>query len=1329
MKNESNIQRLSYFFIFLTTLLIKHVSSDYISNTLSSYSLSTEALACERIENNTLIVAKISQDNGYFKLLSNENFSFSEGGGSGGEEGKEEKGRRLQMKTISSNSFKLITFPKTSTQFVIIDYAMNMIYFYLYTIDYEKNTFTLNSTKTIKEVSSISKFAFLSKDENYIIIGNIDHFYIVNFLASTIEPPKFTYKELIGLSDTIDNIDCDEISDSNLLCLFNVQNTVIIQAFIVSIKGEKLLVNTNFYGYKTINSIKVRHITDSNSFYYCIQVDTKFICNIGQYDYNKFTLSKNEKTQEKEAFSDCQEGTIQMKEIKGIIFAIWIKDQTQVFVSRMNYDAKKEELSISTQSTPVLTSTINTVDIAIYDRYTSSFFISTSSTIYYGFFITTPECETFSTSIMNSDTKSFKLNELYNINSIMKNLNQFNIKFRKITDPYLLISQSEISMDKAYDLAQTSFQYKNPNEIIGSYNAEYIIDSKEDSVCMISFTVNSCSNEYAKYFNVITKQCQIELDQYTYIENSDEKKRMRICKYNCANTDNTSKDTFCKNTSITHKCFGSLLSSLTDKKEFDLVIDTNPLDQELYFDLTFDFIQLQSYKEKLDTINEEMKKIKENPYTSSIELMNYICSFYSILSLTPEIDDNIKTRIEDIHNLIVNQLITNLITKDHTQNINDEEIKYNLVASITLYHILRYSISLTREQIKTISQLETLLINYGKEKLTTIKESKYSYQKKDYANVLNAVSSLILNRVDIVGQEESTTNITLVTTEETKEIKENIDNISFMITKFNQQQEEEESNVKDFHYYNINSPKLTFISYPIDNLYEENTSQNGLIISIRNCNDKDKLLKQIEQLHFKVKICFPYDEIISDYTNAKYLSYIYYDNSYPFIANADSSKVSKSFSSLVLRDHENNKINVEGLKNPFQFIIYRSESSFNECLYYNESENNLNNTDCTSEELNSFYMICSCKHLTDFSLSTFNPNPNIEIIPTNVPTQRRLLNSFDPFDNLTGKNAVALYILLAYCIAFLIGMVFTLRFDIIYEKDCLLKIGNINIMESCSYSEEVLIEVNCAEVEINKQTQFINDVKGVELVNIDCDNMSTLNNKTNSNLLCSRNVNVVTKKNSCCNFFKGVFIRFFRKQYFICFFFFNSPSENNPSNITKTNYLICFICKLIVIMLICSFLTECDSEIALNQKKLITVVDINVAIISLIIVEIPYMILKLLLNKTKISSCTQNSIQRYRLSTICRYVMIYLIIISIIAFCSINTQWIILDSKNKGMLCKIWVDYIIAIIGDLLIFQIIILAVKTIVFVILIKCGEQSAVGTCLKCLVTTIPYLFSLEE
>ena len=123
-------------------------------------------------------------------------------------------------------------------------------------------------------------------------------------------------------------------------------------------------------------------------------------------------------------------------------------------------------------------------------------------------------------------------------------------------------------------------------------------------------------------------------------------------------------------------------------------------------------------------------------------------------------------------------------------------------------------------------------------------------------------------------------------------------------------------------------------------------------------------------------------------------SYIYYDNSYPFIANADSSKVSKSFSSLVLRDNNNNKINVEGLKNPFQFIIYRSESSFNECLYYNESENNLNSTDCTSEELNSFYVICSCNHLSDFSLSTFNPNPTIEIIPTNVPSQRRLVNSF-----------------------------------------------------------------------------------------------------------------------------------------------------------------------------------------------------------------------------------------------------------------------------------------------------------------------------------------------
>ena len=129
MKNESNIQRLSSFLILLTTLLINQVSSDYISDSFLSYSISTEALACERIENNTLIVAKISPDSGYFKLISNENFDFKgePSNGSGG--GTEEKSRRLQINTISSNSFKLITFPKTSTQFVIIDYAINMIYF------------------------------------------------------------------------------------------------------------------------------------------------------------------------------------------------------------------------------------------------------------------------------------------------------------------------------------------------------------------------------------------------------------------------------------------------------------------------------------------------------------------------------------------------------------------------------------------------------------------------------------------------------------------------------------------------------------------------------------------------------------------------------------------------------------------------------------------------------------------------------------------------------------------------------------------------------------------------------------------------------------------------------------------------------------------------------------------------------------------------------------------------------------------------------------------------------------------------------------------------
>ena len=57
---------------------------------------------------------------------------------------------------------------------------------------------------------------------------------------------------------------------------------------------------------------------------------------------------------------------------------------------------------------------------------------------------------------------------------------------------------------------------------------------------------------------------------------------------------------------------------------------------------------------------------------------------------------------------------------------------------------------------------------------------------------------------------------------------------------------------------------------------------------------------------------------------------------------------------------------------------------------------------------------------------------------------------------------------------------------------------------------------------------------------------------------------------------------------------------------------------MIVIMFVCSLFAECDTIAKIDQMNLININDITVAIISILIVEIPYVFLKLLLNKKRI---------------------------------------------------------------------------------------------------------------
>lgn len=1323
MKKKNNIKKFGNLI-----LIILFLSSTTLCDSISefkTYDITTKNVRIESLNNYSIIFVSDSNNNGFLYSIPHTSFQL-------------ENITQTDYQTSHSlgqnysKSIQICSFPNKNDKISIVDFDNKSIIIQIFNINQTDNTFVKNEAWNF-DISNGFLSVILLKN-GYFIFWNDNQFIKINGDETQQTESTHTlypFNKFIA-QDSVSSIDCKEIVDNMLICFFSNSNNNILYSFGFNAEnGEKIYQQMEFLSNQrlsTIIAIYVHKLNNNNSnlFYICIQDASSFVCTVGQFDSEKKVIQQ--KSKKLFTVSDCTLDKILIKEKEGFLFTSFIIEQN-ITVSRITYDIDKDEYTHSPQ-TISLNKAINDIDFTLHDKYTMTLFISTKDNLQFSFYVYTPKCEDFSVEAYYIESKTFNLNDIYKMNTI-KSYNELTIQFKSFPTKGIIVNNDQEKLDKLKSYSITKeFSYLKEQKSNGEFVSKYVIGNS-DIECSLTFKVKSntisCQDEeYNFYYNIIENTCQDELSEYTYVNNEDTEHILRKCKYNCDNSlnNNEEKIKFCKDT-VRNKCFGSSIISLSKDGKNPLVLDTNPLDEDPYYNFYIDFLQEDSLESKKKILEKIKNGIEEG--NDLIKIMNYICSFYQIVYLAREREKvEFQSTFQKYHNEICDILQKKIIAVSYNE-LNEENIKYNMLFGLTLYHFLvNLELETAQKQLTDISSFESVLISYGIEYLTNA-DNTYRYIQKDYATILIAISSLLLKRYTPSSEKQE--DVSLITDELTKEIKSNIDKISELLSKFNMKKEKEE---KSNHYFNMNTDMVTLISYPLSALDSESTSQNGVIISMRECNDKDQLHKETQVLKFNLKICVPYNELLAEYSDSQYISVIYYSNSFPLISSLDLKKISKSFSSLSLRDKNNKIVNIDNTESTFKFIYKRELQTFNECLFIDVKTNKLNNTNCTSEELNENYIICQCNHLTEFSISNFNPNPsNQPLFPNETENiQPRFINSFAAFENLNGQNAVALYIILTFFIILLIGLVFTLRYDILFEKDCFVNVDNINITSNCTYSEDVLIEINCAEIEINKQTQLINSKKEIELVNIDPtgNNITTVNNEVLSSRL-NKSLIQKTKSNSCCNFFQGVLKRFFLKQYFVCFLFFNTPSDNNPSNIIKTNYLICFLSRMIVIMFVCSLFAECDTIAKIDQMNLININDITVAIISILIVEIPYVFLKLLLNKTRISSCTKNSMLRYRVSTICRHIMIYLIIVGFISFCGINTQWILIDSENNGLKCRLIVDFCIGIFGDIIIFQILILIFKSFIFVLMIKCGDTCVIGSVLKCFLTTIPFLFSLEE
>jgi hypothetical protein len=218
----------------------------------------------------------------------------------------------------------------------------------------------------------------------------------------------------------------------------------------------------------------------------------------------------------------------------------------------------------------------------------------------------------------------------------------------------------------------------------------------------------------------------------------------------------------------------------------------------------------------------------------------------------------------------------------------------------------------------------------------------------------------------------------------------------------------------------------------------------------KDLNDEEQVA-EIKNNNIEIKIVLPTDYLLKNYSNniTNYGAILY--NNYPLL-RTDFTNISQSVISLRLFNNEYEEIETKNLSKPIKIYIKKPEASFNNCIFYEPNNKTWDNLDCISKDLG-LYTLCECKHLTDFTLANYNPVAIFNDIK-NILEDIRVMDGFEDFKDLNWNNALVFYYFFTILTIYLIGLVFTLRYDFKHNKDFLLKETERQL--KCCSNEEVM---------------------------------------------------------------------------------------------------------------------------------------------------------------------------------------------------------------------------------------------------------------------------------
>jgi len=236
--------------------------------------------------------------------------------------------------------------------------------------------------------------------------------------------------------------------------------------------------------------------------------------------------------------------------------------------------------------------------------------------------------------------------------------------------------------------------------------------------------------------------------------------------------------------------------------------------------------------------------------------------------------------------------------------------------------------------------------------------------------------------------------------------------------------------------------------------------------------------------------------------------------------------------SIKLFDKNLNEIPVFNLTTPIEIFIKRSEKMMNlkKCIFFDEEITNWNTTGCETQEIGE-YIICSCIHLTDFSLGKYNPISLFKDI-LSIVADAWIINDFKVFLQIKFSNAYMVYVFLVILIIYMFALRTAIKKDLRDENDLFVfqieeepqLCSNVDILKKLELLKE-MVDRNEVEMKVTalKFLQFKIESSLSERREIIIDNGQILdNNKLNASVDLNRNS--FSYNNSSNKSIKGSFV-------------------------------------------------------------------------------------------------------------------------------------------------------------------------------------------------------------